>query len=153
MADDLGFSAADATSLLGPKLVTFEWSFSVNDQHGESVDEFGSREEDWVRGLARAAIARRAALRTIKIEFNPEGYGVDEQGVSPWDRMDDINKEVAPRGVTLDYGVRPSKDEWEQLMKESGEQSENSDDTDDADADNQITLEPEGRDIRRYFRL
>ena len=175
MAKDLELSAADATSLLAPKLATFEWSFSIYDQHSESLADFGSREEGWVHGLAREAIARGAALRKIKITFNPdEGYGTGEHGMSPWDRMDDINKEIAPRGVTLDYGRRPlTPEEWSQLRKQSGEQSE---DSDGSDADSHrisetecldglelesvmdygsksAELVSEGRDIRQYFRL
>jgi hypothetical protein len=140
--------AADADLLLAPNLKTFGWDFSIYDQHSEGWNAFGDREENWIREIARAAISRKAALKEIQIEFNPESWGHKEEDGYPWDRMEGVHDEIWPCGMTLKYSVPPfTKERWLELVNPRGEIEE----TVDTPRRDSPELISEGRDIRKYF--
>lgn len=114
MKKDLEFSIEEADALLlAPNLKTFAWDFGVYDQHTESWTDFGTNEEEWLRGLAKAATARKAALKEIEITYNPEPFDAREEDGYPWDRMDRIRNEIRPYGITLAYSEPSlSKEDW-----------------------------------------
>jgi hypothetical protein len=103
------------TNVLGPRVKTFAWDFSIYDQHSESWCDFGEAEANWIRELAEFAVAYKAALARIKIQFAPDGYwGTTEEMGYPWDRMDSVREEtLKPNGLDLVYN-KPSvsKDAW-----------------------------------------
>jgi hypothetical protein len=106
MAEDLEFSRDQADALLAPNLKTFGSDFDSHDVHPESWTDFGKKEEDWLRGLANAATARKAALKRIEIISCPDTctWGMKEEDGYPWDRMDRIRDEswleaMAPKPV------------------------------------------------------
>jgi hypothetical protein len=72
MKENLKFSSAEADCLLASNLKTSEWDFSIYNRHSEEWNDFGSGEEDWLRALARAAIAKKGTLKKIHVIFNPE---------------------------------------------------------------------------------
>ena len=112
MPRELRSPVTDADALLAPNLRTFGWSFSINDEHCESWDDFGDTEENWLRGFAKTAIARKAALDRIEIEFNPYESIWDEE-TYPWNRLDSIRDEILPYGITLKYSMpQVTKEEW-----------------------------------------
>jgi hypothetical protein len=113
MEKDLEFSCEEANVLLAPNLETFGWDFGVYPH--TSWTDFGNKEEDWLRGLAKAAITRKAALKRIEITYSPDPdlWGVKEEDGYPWDRMDRIRDEIRPCGITLEYSEPPlSKEDW-----------------------------------------
>jgi hypothetical protein len=101
--------------VLGPSLTSFAWDFTVDDQHPEGWTSFGEVETNWVKKLAEIAVARKAALREIQIQFAPdECYGTTEEMGYPWDMMDKIrDKYLRPKGLDLIYN-KPmmSKEAW-----------------------------------------
>ena len=100
--------------LLGPKMKLFGWSFSIYDQHSESWNDFGEKEEEWIEQLGKHAIARKAALKTIKINFCPDNYGRTESDGYPWDRMNNVRDHLLrPNGIDLICSVPLlPKDDW-----------------------------------------
>lgn len=108
-----------ADLLLGPKLHTFGLVFGVM---GHSlINNWGHKEEEWIRQLAKAAAKRRSALRTIDITFSPvspypnlkQGTYPDWEYIYPWDRMDKLGAEIQRDGLTLRYTAPPwTKEEW-----------------------------------------
>jgi hypothetical protein len=106
--------------VLGPKLRTFSWDFSVYDQHSESWLDFGENEVEWLRQLAEAAVASKAALQTIRIHFTPDfPWNTTEEMGYPWDRMDDLREQtMKPIGLELSYN-EPSitKVKWLEYIK------------------------------------
>jgi hypothetical protein len=96
-------------------LTSFAWDFTVDDQHPEGWTSFGEVETNWVKKLAEIAVARKAALREIQIQFAPdECYGTTEEMGYPWDMMDKIrDKYLRPKGLDLIYN-KPmmSKEAW-----------------------------------------
>lgn len=115
MAKDLEeFSHEEADALLVPKLKIFGWDFGIYDQHTESWTDFGHKEEGWLRGLAKVATMRKAALKRIEIIYNPEPLPAEwEQDGYPWDRMDRLRDEIRPSGITLEYSEPSlSKENW-----------------------------------------
>ncbi|KAJ5083800.1 hypothetical protein N7456_013227 [Penicillium angulare] len=108
-----------ADLLLGPNLHTFGLVFGVM---GHSlINNWGHKEEEWIRQLAKAAWKRKAALKTIEITFSPvspypnlkQGIYSDWEYVYPWDRMDKLGNQIQRYGLTLEYTAPPwTKEEW-----------------------------------------
>ncbi|PYI12345.1 hypothetical protein BO78DRAFT_392198 [Aspergillus sclerotiicarbonarius CBS 121057] len=112
MGTKLWLSDSDADKLLGPSLKTFTWDFRrLTDQQG-SWRDFGEEEENWLRGFARAAVERKAALKSIRIAFSLFDSGQGTVGY-PWGRMARVRDEFEPYGliVTWDSPVLPAE-EW-----------------------------------------
>lgn len=101
----------DANFLLALKLHTLKLRFGHLDSSG--IHYFGELEEHLVREFAKAAIAKKAALRFIYILFYPTIQSLQEEPEYPWDRMDSIQEEIGPHGLTLYYN-RPllTKQQW-----------------------------------------
>jgi hypothetical protein len=95
-------------TLLAPKLRTFIWDFTIEDQHSESWTSFGQEQRDWITTFAKLAVAQKSALRQIKIVFNPdEGSGPRTRDQLkdhpwPWDFMDQARDAMYP-DVKLSY--------------------------------------------------
>ncbi|KAJ5647590.1 hypothetical protein N7490_003962 [Penicillium lividum] len=108
-----------ADLLLGPSLHTFGLVFGVM---GHSlINNWGHKEEEWIRQLAIAAWKRKAPLKTIEITFSPvspypnlkQGTYSDWEYVYPWDRMDKLGVQIQRYGLTLEYTAPPwTKEEW-----------------------------------------
>jgi hypothetical protein len=115
----LKFSATDS-NLLGPKLKTFSWDFSINEQGNVSWCAFGASDANWLRELAAFAVSHKAALEKIEILFTPERYNnITKEMGYPWDLMDSLRDEILkPSGRNLVYNqpVR-SKDEWLKFVR------------------------------------
>lgn len=111
-----------AENLLAPGLQVFEWTFEAEDQRPVFLDDFERREEDFLRKLAAAAIAREVPLREIVVKFSPRPITrvYSEVGLVkesellpgwtplypveyPWDRMDRVAREILPSGIRLSY--------------------------------------------------
>ena len=110
---------ADDANVLGPSLKTFCWDFNVYDQHSECWTDFGEPEASWISQLAETAIARKTALKTIKIQFSPGYWETTEDMGYPWDRMHNVRDQVLrPNGMDLVYN-RPeiSKEGWLQYVR------------------------------------
>jgi hypothetical protein len=157
---NLEFSPAEADALLGPSLKVFTWDFTIYDQHSESWTDFGEREEQWVRELAKAAIARKAALKKIKIIFNPEDWETKEEDGYPWDRMNKVRDEIQPHGLVLEYSEpRLSKEGWleEVRLRQEPLDYTSSDPSVPDEVEGVAEVEEvadklfEGKDIREYF--
>jgi hypothetical protein len=107
-----------SSTLLAPKLHTFTWDFGIYDQHSESVTDFAEPQADWILALANLAAARKASLKTIEIEFNPESsYSqTAEQHEAlkrPWDLMNGLSIKMRPLGIELKYKPIPLQYEIE----------------------------------------
>jgi len=93
-----------------PRLRTFHWDFTLEDQqHGTGLDAFGQREEDWLRALVDAAVERRSSLRKIMVEFKPDD-GIYRMGTEnmddvlyPWDRLDAVGLQASSESIDLWY--------------------------------------------------
>ena len=107
------FNAEDA-DVLGPSLKIFGWDFNIYDQHNEIWTDFGEPEAYWLRELAGKAISRKAALKTIKIQFSPDHWGTNEDMGYPWGRMNNVRDQMLrPNGIDLVYnGPVISKEGW-----------------------------------------
>ncbi|PVI04576.1 hypothetical protein DM02DRAFT_468673, partial [Periconia macrospinosa] len=107
-------SEADIANLLGPSVKTFLWDFGINDQHPEDWSDFEELEETWIRRLAQAAIDTKAALTTIRIQFDPYEWYSEDYKYYPWDRMDSIKDDICdPNGLALIYSEPcVTKEEW-----------------------------------------
>ncbi|PLN74924.1 hypothetical protein BDW42DRAFT_199689 [Aspergillus taichungensis] len=115
----LKWSPDQADLLLGPKLYTFTWLFEDDGIHRLEWHEFSDQEESWLRSLMKEAIARKSALRKIRIQFYPDMESAQPQEY-PWDRMDDLREEFEPYGLTLEYCDPPvTKSEWQVMFDES----------------------------------
>jgi hypothetical protein len=164
------FSPTDS-NVLGPKLKTFAWDFSVFDQHSEDWCDFGESEANWVRELAEFAVLHKAALEKIEIKFTPcDFWDLTEEMGYPWDRMDSVRDQaMRPFGLDLIYN-KPliSRDAWldrvraerpgndtDEAINDDMVQNEQSSTVD--EQENAEMLEPEfhlayqGEDIRGYF--
>ena len=110
----LKFHVTDA-NVLGPRLKTFGWTFSFGrNGPSESWSNFGEFEAAWLRQLAQTAIARNAALETIKVQFSPQIVDWDLITDSPWEWMEDIRDQVLkPSGRNLIFDPPEiSKEAW-----------------------------------------
>ncbi|KAJ5948450.1 hypothetical protein N7454_001757 [Penicillium verhagenii] len=108
-----------ADLILGPSLHTFGLVFGVMGQ--SLINNWGHKEEEWIRQLATAAWKRKAPLKKIEIVFSPvnpypnlkQGIYSDWEYVYPWDRMDKLGVEIQRFGLTLEYSAPPwTKEEW-----------------------------------------
>lgn len=66
---------SEGSIILGPSLRTFAWDFSVDHEGNEMWHDFEEAEVTWLQKLAKCAVASRAALKKIKIEFRPSHWG------------------------------------------------------------------------------
>ncbi|KAF2188456.1 hypothetical protein K469DRAFT_660153 [Zopfia rhizophila CBS 207.26] len=163
----LPFTAENA-SLLGPKVKHFKWCFHIYDQHSESWEDFGEKEEAWVRELGKAAIARKSLLETIEIQFRPDDWNAVGKDEYPWDWMDHIRDELLrPNRMNLIYGMPPmAKEEWltgreERAARGPADEMECYEDVTEMAAEIETETENKiraqtppgyhGRDIREYF--
>jgi hypothetical protein len=117
MASPVQFRIEDADSVLGPSLKTFSWAFFMAGYYDEEGISFGKNEISWVRQLVETAIARKAALTTVKIVLPEELYyfNKEEQAERPWEAMFDMrDKVMMPNGITLIYNAPMiSIEEWD----------------------------------------
>ncbi|OOF95627.1 hypothetical protein ASPCADRAFT_405398 [Aspergillus carbonarius ITEM 5010] len=112
MGTKLWLSDTDADKLLGPSLKTFTWNFrSLSDQKG-SWKDFKEEEENWLRAFARAAVAKKAALKSIRIAFSPYDSAQGTVGY-PWGRMARVRDEFEPFGVIVTWDAPVLEgDDW-----------------------------------------
>lgn len=103
-------SSVTYLKLLAPRLRKFCWQWAgVDQQCSEGISNFDQADEDWLRGLALAAIARKIPLQSIKVDFNPDvgffspGSNNTKPEVYPYDRIDRVAAEVRPAGITIEY--------------------------------------------------
>lgn len=168
----LQFSDDVGHKLLAPRLAKFIWSFSIYDQHSETITDMGDREEDWLRHFANFAARQKSALKSIYVEYRPprvSRYEDIRAFVYPWDRLDRVKKDIEKYGIMLGYN-EPSttKQEWldeveNQKRRARGEASpERASSPDESEEEsaygepepdfhNSEYLNTEGGDIRRYF--
>ncbi|PKX99854.1 hypothetical protein P168DRAFT_276958 [Aspergillus campestris IBT 28561] len=112
----LRWSPDHADLLLGPKLHTFTWSFEEEILYGLKWSGFNDQEESWLRGLMKEAVARKSALRKIRVEFSPRMASAEPMEY-PWDRMDCLREQFEPYGLTLEYNDPPlTKSEWQAMF-------------------------------------
>ncbi|KAF8864566.1 hypothetical protein BDZ45DRAFT_15160 [Acephala macrosclerotiorum] len=99
---------AVCATLLGPKLHTFIWDFTVLDQSSESWTDFGQKQRDWILKFAELAIAQKSALQKIEIVFTPDQWSSPETRQQlrdwgwPWDLMDEVRDAIKP-DIELTY--------------------------------------------------
>ncbi|KAH8882180.1 hypothetical protein GQ53DRAFT_462882 [Thozetella sp. PMI_491] len=101
-------------NLAAPRLKSFCWDMTLEDQGcSEDLGDFQQREEDWIRALVDMFAERCVPCRHIKIVFTPhpllyfQSWADVEDLRFPWDRMDDIARDLRPRGIALAYN-RPN---------------------------------------------
>ena len=119
-----GTDSSLISNLIAPNLQSFHWDLTLEDQQcGETLDNFGQEEEDWLRALVDAAIRGKSRLGEIRVTFTPEEWVQDfnpnNKPVYPWDRMDAIAREIEPRGLALRYNTpTTTREQFEALFKE-----------------------------------
>ncbi|KAL3429563.1 hypothetical protein BDV09DRAFT_190015 [Aspergillus tetrazonus] len=109
------------STLVGPRLRSFELDLTLEDQqHCESLGDFGEMEENWLRALAHFAVRQEYPLREIRIQFAPYGYETsDLDGRYSWDRMDDLDRELQLHGIRVHYSPPTvSRAEFEKILKD-----------------------------------
>ncbi|VUC23396.1 unnamed protein product [Clonostachys rosea] len=123
--DTTGTDTSSINKLVAPNCDVFCWNMIFEDQqHGEDLGSFAQPEEDWLRAFAHVAIARKSALRHIKVIYYPEPYGyVDFEARKtfeyPWDRMDRLAHEIQTHGISLSYNVpTTSREQFEAWRSE-----------------------------------
>ncbi|PYH88979.1 hypothetical protein BO71DRAFT_282216, partial [Aspergillus ellipticus CBS 707.79] len=90
--------------LLGPAVRTLVWDLtSYDQQNGAYWNSFKKEDEQWLREFAGLAAERRAALRTIRIEFSPETWSANRHGGYPWDRMERLREDTGPLGIGVEF--------------------------------------------------
>mgnify|MGYP005989878503 CR=1 FL=1 len=168
----LQFSDDVGHKLLAPRLAKFTWSFSIYDQHSETITDMGDREEEWLRQFATFAARHNSALKGIYIEYRPPSisrYQDIRALVYPWDRLDRVKRDVEKYGIKLGYN-EPSttKQEWSDEVENqkrrargeaSPERASSPEDSEDESASGDSEpdfhegtyLNVEGGDIRQYF--
>jgi hypothetical protein len=137
-----------AASILAPRLHTFIWDFRIIDQHSESWTDFGEEQKKWLLRFAELAIARKSALRKIKIMFYPDEFDGPRTReelaicVTPWDLMDEVKDKIKPLGIELEYNQCWTREEclqrleWEEkLRKEDQKVGKNEDEISFLDSD------------------
>ncbi|KAI1461772.1 hypothetical protein F4805DRAFT_413318 [Annulohypoxylon moriforme] len=154
-SDELQYCATDAKLLLAPNLESFTWSFSIYDQHCESWDAIGEKEELWLQQFAKIAASQSTPLKRIHIIFDPDYWGYSIQDGYPWDRLDRVKESCRQLNIELTY-TKPAitKEEWLKHVEEERRASE-------ARARGPEEMCPldfwesegsrEGQDIRDYF--
>ncbi|PYI35253.1 hypothetical protein BP00DRAFT_492459 [Aspergillus indologenus CBS 114.80] len=109
-----------AERLLSPAVHTFVWNLSF---HKVTCEDFGEREEDWLRKMAGfIAAAAPPALRTIQLDFDPDPHHFLPTNPEeyPWDRITRLEQELRVLGLELKY-TPPSvtREEYEELCRVS----------------------------------
>ncbi|RDW68998.1 uncharacterized protein DSM5745_08758 [Aspergillus mulundensis] len=106
--EDLRFRQEVADLLLAPSLITIVFDFQVEREGLPDWPDFQEPEERWLRQLARAAISKKAALRTIGIIFYPslDGDLRKEYGY-PWDCMYRLDNLISKRGMSIGHTEPP----------------------------------------------
>ncbi|KAJ4305103.1 hypothetical protein N0V90_000633 [Kalmusia sp. IMI 367209] len=158
-------------NLLGPRVKIFGWDVNKYNELGDIWGAFGEAEIAWIKELVKAAVARKAALQTVELEFTP-GWSAEEDMVYPWDPIDRLRDEVfRPVGINLVYNEPTfSKEKWlkyvvardkgQILTNEDEGRSESSvvstafdslDEGMDSDLDPGYEGEYQGEDIRKYL--
>ncbi|UKZ49273.1 hypothetical protein TrVGV298_003518 [Trichoderma virens] len=63
-----GSAANYETNLLAPRLTKFYWSFTAEDQHGESLHDFGEEQERWLgrQGLEPSLLQLEQELSSVR---------------------------------------------------------------------------------------
>ncbi|KAI1205278.1 uncharacterized protein F4807DRAFT_443435 [Annulohypoxylon truncatum] len=163
-SDDLKSCATDASLMLAPNLETFTWSFSIYDQHCESWDAIGEKEELWLQQLAKIAASRPTPLKRIHITFDPDYWGYRIEDGYPWDRLDRVKESCRQLNIELTY-TKPAltKKEWlehvaeeeriseAQAQRERGEGEGVGEGVEEGSESEEPKKNKEGRDIREYF--
>ncbi|CAH0056889.1 unnamed protein product [Clonostachys solani] len=119
-----GTDSSSIANLVAPNCEVFCWDMVLEDQqHGECLGHFRQPEEDWLRAFAHVAIARKSALRHMKILYYPDdgAYNVDDEALKileyPWDRMDRLAQEIQPYGIHLSYNTpTTTREEFEEMV-------------------------------------
>ncbi|CAG9977423.1 unnamed protein product [Clonostachys byssicola] len=121
--DTTGTDSSSIANLVAPNCEVFCWDMVLEDQQcPEKLGSFNQPEEDWLRAFAQAAIARKSALRHIKVLYYPESdaYLTEEALKSleyPWDRMDRLAQEIQPYGIHLSYSApNISRGEFDEMV-------------------------------------
>lgn len=108
-----------AEQLLSPTVPTFVWNLSF---HEMACEDFGEREEDWLRGMAKfIAVATpdlHPALRTIQLNLDPDPHHFlpTDPEEYPWDRIRRLEQEMRVLGLELKYTPpNVTREEYEEL--------------------------------------
>ncbi|KAF5006968.1 hypothetical protein FDECE_6684 [Fusarium decemcellulare] len=100
-----GKDVANIPRLVAPRLRVFRWNIITwRTESRVQPEDFDQAEEDWLRAFVQAAVERKVKLRQIFVNFVPTllvGLLVDAR--YPWDRMDDVGRDVAQHGVKVGY--------------------------------------------------
>ncbi|KAH8896512.1 hypothetical protein GQ53DRAFT_743655 [Thozetella sp. PMI_491] len=99
-------SAGFEAGLLAPRLTKFRWSFTIEDQHTEGLTHFGEAEQLWLKRLTAAAISQESPLEEIYIQYAPFDYSrrpEDLPQVYPWDRMEEVARDIRDKGIHLSW--------------------------------------------------
>ncbi|KAF4470825.1 F-box domain [Fusarium albosuccineum] len=100
-----GKDVANVPRLVAPRLRVFRWNIITwRTESRVQPEDFDQAEEDWLRAFVQAAVERQVKLRQIFVDFVPTllvGLLVDAR--YPWDRMDDVGRDVAQHGVKIGY--------------------------------------------------
>jgi hypothetical protein len=83
---------AEDANILGPRLHTFSWVFTSRAViRAGRWDDFHAADARWLRRLVEVAVARKAALRTVRIQFAPDDIcDTTEERCICGDLMDDV---------------------------------------------------------------
>ncbi|KND93627.1 hypothetical protein TOPH_01789 [Tolypocladium ophioglossoides CBS 100239] len=111
MTKSLEWPTDDAHRLLAPRLRVFQWNFRLPHAEHPLLTDFGDKEEHWLRVFSEVAMATRAALKTIKVIFEPLKWEYVDGDESPWDRMNKIRNDVAKHGLRITYSTIPECEE------------------------------------------
>jgi hypothetical protein len=110
--------------LAGPYLRHLSMTFSPEDQHSESNNEFAIEQVRWMSDFAtlKRSDHPTSRLEKIHIDFIPDHnplYLSDFEDVTwPWDYLDEAGQKLAQHGLALTYSKpRWPKEEWEELVE------------------------------------
>ncbi|KAK3349727.1 hypothetical protein B0T25DRAFT_248460 [Lasiosphaeria hispida] len=92
---------ATAGILTAPSIYKFRWVIS-DDYHLDLLG-FGGAEEDWLRRVARAAVAQRSSLREMEVSWRPTRvyrrfHSGGKPEIYPWDRLENLQGELLQGG-------------------------------------------------------
>jgi hypothetical protein len=132
-------TATDAArKLSAPNLRCVTLSFSVEDQHSESLSDFRTREVTWIEEFAKLKKEKYPAskLETMVVLFNPEENpyhlrrlqpGPTEQGpVSgiaepltwPWKYLEEAKQCAAEFGLKVEFTAGWTREEWDRVVRD-----------------------------------
>jgi hypothetical protein len=103
------------SNVLGPKMQTFAWDFSNYYPMYQRWGDFRKTDAKWLQQLAEYAIAHKAALTKIEIQFQPVyPRSLPARAKYPWDLMDDLRDRILrPNGMDLVYNEPiVTKEQW-----------------------------------------